>query len=126
MAVDICMVDIIEEDIITIMDADIDPDTIITMGTDTLMGVVIEHNLDNMDIIGTEMTTITVADIEIIVETIPTEVIITVETIPTIEVITTTETVAITTELPDHVQQVDSTDRAFYCLSYFMRGSTLQ
>ncbi len=111
------MADIIEVDIITIVGIDITVVIIITGVTDIITVVVIEHKLDGMDIIGTEMTTITVVDIEITVETITTEVIITVETIPT-EVITT--------ELPDHVQQADSTDRSFYGLSSFMRGSIQQ
>ncbi len=113
------MADIIEVDIITIVGIDITVVIIITGVTDIITVVVIEHKLDGMDIIGTEMTTITVADIEIIAETITT-----VEVITTVGVITTTE--VITIELPDHVQQADSTDRAFYCLSSFMRGSTLQ
>ena len=113
------MADIIEVDITTTVEIDITVVTIITGVTDIIMVVAIEHNLDGMDIIGTEMTTITVADIEIVVETIT-----------TIEVITTAEIIiiigVITAELPDHVQQVDSIDRAFYCFSSQMRGTILQ
>jgi len=125
------MVDITEVDIITTVEIDIDLDTIITMVTDIIMVDVTEHNPDGMDIIGIEMTTITVVDIEITEETtttIETVVITIVEVIITTEivVIITTETVVITTELPDHVQQVDSIDRSFYGLSSFMRGSIQQ
>ena len=100
------MADIIEAGIIIIVVTDIDPDIITLMVTDIIMDVVIELLPDVMGIIGIEMTTITVVDIEIVVETITTEVII------TIGVITITEVGVITTELPDHVHKREDTDRS--------------
>ena len=110
MATDIIMADIIEVDIITIVEIDITVVTTITGVTDIITVVVIEHKLDGMDIIEIEMTTITVVDIEIIVEIITVEATIT--EMHTTGILIITE--VLLPELPDHVRQADSIDRALF------------
>jgi len=72
MVVDICMVDIIEVDIITIMDVDIDLGTIIIGDIDIIMDVVTELNPDVMGIIKINMIIETVVSIENMVDIINT------------------------------------------------------
>ena len=122
MVEDICMVDIIEVDIIIITDEDIDLDTIITMDTDIIMDDVIEHNQDVMGIIEIKMIIETVTDTirtTGTIKTISTTEIIIVE----IEIIAITEVIlqgteiiaaieVIIIELLDHVQQADNIDNS--------------
>jgi len=119
MAEDICMVDIIEADIIIITDEDTDLDIIIIMDTDIITAADIEHSQVDMDIIRIETNTIIVIDTIRIRDTI--------RTTDMVETVTTVKAIAITREITtqeiedlaitdhtteaDHAQSQEDTDK---------------